>query len=399
MPAKILSTKLYIPPPRKDLVSRPRLIEALRQGSSSKLTLISAPAGYGKTTLLNEWIDLREMPFGWLSLDQGDNDLDRFLAYLIASLQSIPIEVTDEITENLGSTQVNPTEELLIPLINQISIFNGQFELVLDDYYQIHDERVHEVVSYLLDNLPSQMHLVIATRTDPPLRLAQLRAQGELCEIRAAELRFTDQEAIHFLNQSMGLGLTSADIATLSKKTEGWIAGLQLAAISLQGHQDKQAFVSAFAGDDRYIADYLLDEALKRQPSHLKNFLLQTSILDRLCAPLCNTITGRNDSQAILAELEQANLFLVPLDSQRNWFRYHKLFADLLKNRLHQLHSDALPSYHKKASSWYGNWLRLFYPCPPFPIPEKFIEGIFQIRLLAPGSFLAAPSRLILYKQ
>jgi LuxR family maltose regulon positive regulatory protein len=353
VPANILSTKLFIPPPRKDLVSRPRLIEALRQGSSNKLTLISAPAGYGKTTLLSEWIDLREMPFGWLSLDQGDNNLDRFMAYLYASLSSIPIEVEDGIAEDFGSVQDNPLEELLIPLINQISLTEGHFTLVLDDYYLIHDAQVHEIVSYLLNHLPSQMHLVIATRTDPQLRLSQLRAQGELCEIRAEELRFTDQEAIHFLNQSMNLGLASDDIHTLTQKTEGWIAGLQLAALSLQGHQDKRAFISAFAGDDRYIADYLLDEALKRQPSHIQNFLLQTSILERLCAPLCNAVTGRNDSQAILIELELANLFLVPLDSQRNWFRYHQLFADLLNNRLHQLQAQALPSYHKKASTWY----------------------------------------------
>jgi LuxR family maltose regulon positive regulatory protein len=353
VPAKILSTKLFIPPPRKDLVSRPRLLDALRQGSISKLTMISAPAGYGKTTLLSEWIDLQGMPFGWLSLDSGDNDIDRFQAYLIASLSSIPIDIGEGIIEDFGSKPDNSIEARLIPLINRISLTDGHFALVLDDYYLIHDEKVHETVSYILDNLPSQMHLVIATRTDPPLRLSQLRAQGELCEIRAKELRFTDQEAIQFLNQSMNLELASDDIVTLSQKTEGWIAGLQLAAISLHGNQDKQAFVRTFAGDDRYIADYLLDEALSRQPSHIQSFLLQTSILDRLCAPLCNAVTGRNDSQTILASIEQANLFMVPLDNQRTWFRYHHLFADLLNNRLRQFQAGEISNYHKFASTWY----------------------------------------------
>jgi LuxR family maltose regulon positive regulatory protein len=318
-----------------------------------KLTLISAPAGYGKSTLLSEWINQQEIPSGWLSLDLQDNQPARFLAYLYACLEPIQNFVKDEISFNSEPIKSQQIEELLILLINQLSTVDQHFTMVLDDYYLIHEEKIHNIVTYLLDNLPSKIRLVIATRTDPPLRLAQLRVQGELLEIRAQDLRFTDQEAMNFLNQRMGLGLTSADIETLLQKTEGWIAGLQLAAISLNGLQDKTAFVRAFAGDDRYIADYLLDEALTRQPAHTQDFLLKTSILDRLCAPLCNAITGRNDSQKILTELEQANLFLISLDNQRNWYRYHHLFADLLKNRLYQTSAKIITNLHNSASIWY----------------------------------------------
>ncbi len=353
MPSPILTTKLYIPPPRPDLVSRPRLFDCLQRGADSKLTLISAPAGYGKTTLLSEWISQSEIHYGWFSLDENDNDFERFLTYLVASLQSIPIAFEEDISVSSQTQESNIYEALLIPLINQISVQQGRFALVLDDYHMVQNQEIHQALNYLLEYLPANLHLVITTRTDPPLRLAQLRSRGELCEIRAEDLRFTTEEAIHFLNQSKGLNLTSFDIATLSEKTEGWITGLQLAAISLQGLQDKGAFIQAFAGDDRYIADYLLDEALSHQPRSIQIFLLQTSILDRLCAPLCNALTGQDDSQTILAEIERANLFLVPLDNQRIWFRYHHLFADLLKNRLRQISADDVSVYHKDASDWY----------------------------------------------
>jgi LuxR family maltose regulon positive regulatory protein len=327
-------------------------MEQLQRGSNKKLTLISAPAGYGKTTLLGEWIHHEEIPFAWLSLDQHDNDLTRFLVYLVASLRSILIEMDGQILKP-NEISANPFISTLTAIINQISLSSQHFALVLDDYHLIHEHEIHNALVYLIENLPQTMHLVIATRTDPPLRLAQLRARAEMCEIRSEDLRFTPEEAGRFLNQIMKLDLTPADTTKLTEKTEGWIAGLQLAAISLKKHPDKQYFVSAFAGDDRYIADYLLDEALNRQPPHIQSFLLQTSILDRLNPSLCAAVTNRKDSQSILLDIEQANLFLLPLDNQRNWYRYHQLFADLLKVRLHQTGIDDVLDLHTRASIWY----------------------------------------------
>jgi len=353
MVSHLLATKLYFPPIRPNIVHRSQLIEKINIGFSRKMTLISAPAGYGKTTLLSEWINQSKNPVGWLSLDQQDNDLKRFLAYLIASLQSIPIEVNEQIFAYLHTQQSNLFERFLIPLINQISMIESHFTLILDDYHLIQSQDVHEALIYLVDNLPSQMHLFIATRTDPPFRLSQLRMRSELCEIRGEDLRFTNDEAVDFLNKRLDLDLTSNDVTLLSEKTEGWIAGLQLAAISLRGHQDKQGFVRAFAGDDRYIADFLLDEALGRQPAHIQAFLLQTSILDQFNAPLCTAVTGQDDSQVILAELERSNLFITSLDNQRNWYRYHHLFADLLRIRQKQSKQDSIDELYQRASSWY----------------------------------------------
>jgi len=353
MSTQILTTKLHIPHPSSNLVSRTRLLERLNEGWNRKLTLVSAPAGYGKTTLLSEWISKSELPFCWLSLDEQDNDINRFLSYLLASLDSIHFESDEQI---LSEYQSHPQDEfsgLMIPLINQISDFEGHFSLVLDDYHLIENQQIHEAVIFLLENIPKNIHLVIASRADPPIRLAHWRARGELSEIRVADLRFTIEEAINFLNQSMGLDLTVSDVTTLTDKTEGWIAGLQLAAISLKNHPDRPTFVNTFAGDDRYIADYLLDEALRWQPNHIQTFLLQTSILDRLCAPLCDTVTDRNDSRGILKELERSNLFLVPLDNQRNWYRYHHLFADLLRIRLKQEYCGVVADLYQRASSWH----------------------------------------------
>lgn len=352
MTVQILATKLFVPQKLSNRVARPRLIEKLRRGSVNKLTLISAPAGYGKTTLLGEWIHHEEIPFAWLSLDQHDNDFSRFLAYLIASLKSILIEVDGQIL-NPDESSPRPFIPVLISIINQITVTNRHLALVLDDYHLINNREIHEALIFLIENLPNTMRLVIATRTDPPLRLAQLRARAEMCEIRSEDLRFTTEEAGRFLNQIMELGLAFADTAILNEKTEGWIAGLQLAAISLKKHPDKHHFISAFAGDDRYIADYLLDEALSRQPPHIQTFLLQTSILDRLNPSLCAAITNQIDSQSILLEIEQANLFLVPLDNQRNWYRYHHLFADLLKVRLRQTQVGDVLDLHMQASLWY----------------------------------------------
>ncbi len=366
MRAPLLSTKLYIPTPRPNLVPRTRLVEKLNSGVNKKATLISAPAGYGKTTLLSEWIDQKTHPFGWVSLDEKDNEFERFFSYLIASLETINIEISDEIHSSFQDPDLQNIEVQLTPLINQLVRLNRQFCLVLDDYHLIVNRSIHEGLIYLLENLPPKMHLAISTRSDPPIQLAKLRAQGELCEVRVDDLRFTVEEAAQYFNLSMGLGMSPADITTLTQKTEGWIVGLQLAGITLQKHPDKHYFVVTFAGDDRYIADYLLDEALNRQPSYIQTFLLQTSILEQLCAPLCDAVTDRNDAQEILAELEQANLFLVPLDNKRNWYRYHHLFADLLQQRLSQTNSaGAIIALHLRASDWfYSN--------------HQFFEAIFH---------------------
>ena len=353
MTSQILTTKLFVPSPGPYQVSRPRLLTQLQSGSTNKLTIISAPAGYGKTTLISEWINQAKIPFAWISLDQHDNDLKRFLSYIIASLQSIRIEVDNQIFNPYQSQQLDHFTTILIPLINQISAAVRRFALVLDDYHLIQSQEIHEALTYLIDNLPQKMRLVIATRTDPPLRLAQLRACGELCEIRSEDLRFTIEEATLFLNRSIGLNLAPSDITTLSEKTEGWITGLQLAAISLQKHLDKHKFVAAFAGDDRYIADYLLDEALRHQPIHIQTFLLQTSILDRLSAPLCDAVIGRVDSHGILMEIERANLFLLPIDNQRHWYRYHHLFAELLKNRLMRTMTNKISDLYQRTSAWH----------------------------------------------
>ena len=353
MSPAILKTKLFIPTLRAGIVSRSNLIKKLDTGRLGKLTLISAPAGYGKTTLLAEWIKQQALTACWVSLDPQDNDLQRFFAYLGAGLRNIDIEVQENIPTNGKEQPADSIPEIVHLLINQVTNSSRDTYLVLDDYHRITNPEIHQAISYLLENLPDNLHLLIATRSDPPLRLAKLRAQGELCEIRVDDLRFTSKEAVQFLNQSMDLNLTLEDIATLNKKTEGWIAGLQLAGLSLLKDPDKHKFVIAFAGDDRYIADYLLDEALNRQPKEIQTFLLETSILDRLCAPLCNAVTGRKSSQSVLLELDQANLFLIALDNQRHWYRYHHLFADLLQSRLKSSRAADPVELHHRASRWY----------------------------------------------
>ncbi len=348
----LLTTKTYIPPRRPGLISRQRLLDQLSSGLNQRLILVAAPAGFGKTTLLGEWISKSELTFCWLSLDRYDNGLNRFLAYLFNCLKSIDVAIDAQVLERTASKS-DPITTVLIPVINQISQLERRFALVLDDYHLIHNTEIHQAILYLLDNQPPNMHLIIASRTDPPLRLAQYRARGELCEIRAQDLRFNRDEAIRFLNTSLKLGLSTTDVETLLMKTEGWITGLQLAAISLQKNQDRHQFVTAFAGYDRYIADYLLDEALRSQPPQLQDFLMKTAILDRLNASLCNAVIGGNDSQEVLWELERANLFLIPLDNIRNWYRYHHLFADLLKKRLSQTQAVNITELHKRASQWY----------------------------------------------
>lgn len=353
MSSPLLSTKLFIPPRRSGVIARPHLIEKLADGQENKLILVSAPAGYGKTTLLTEWINQHAPTACWVSLDAQDNDLRRFFSYVIASLGSIGIEIDEKLIATLEKQDPKSSADFFSHLVNQIAAHSHPVYLVLDDYHRITSANIHQALSYLLENLPPAMHLVIATRSDPLLRLAKLRAQGELCEIRVNDLRFTYDEVLRYLNTSIDMGLSLDDITILLEKTEGWIAGLQLAVISLQKNPDQHNFVRNFAGDDRYIADYLMDEALITQPEHVQNFLLQTSILDLLNASLCNAVTSRNDSFEILAELEQANLFLVPLDDKGDWYRYHHLFADLLRKRLNQVPSNQRRQLYQHASEWF----------------------------------------------
>ena len=307
MSTPILATKLFIPPPRPKAVPRPRLIERLNEGLHGKLTLISAPAGFGKTTLVSEWLAApsgrQVRPAAWLSLDEGDSDPTRFLAYLVAALQTLALSKAEGVVAKLGagvlgalqSPQPPPTEALLTALLNEIAIIPDDFTLVLDDYHMVDAPSVDQALAFLLDHLPPQMHLVITTREDPQLPLARYRARGQMTELRVADLRFTPAEAAGFLNQVMDLNLSAEDVTALEARTEGWIAGLQLAALSLRGRADVGQFVRAFAGDNRYIVDYLVEEVLQRQPERVRSFLLQTAILDRLNGPLCDAVTGQED--------------------------------------------------------------------------------------------------------
>jgi LuxR family maltose regulon positive regulatory protein len=353
MAGPLLETKLHVPRWRRSLVTRPRLSERLSRGAESALTLVSAPAGFGKTTLLAEWVAAAAAggrSVAWLSLDQRDNDPALFWAYLVAALNTVP-GVGAGALSVLQPPQP-PNEASLVALLNDLDAISDDVVLVLDDYHVIDARDVQDGMAFLLEHLPPQIHLVIASRTDPPLPLARLRGRGELAEIRAADLRFTPGEAAAYLNEVMGLVLTAADVAALEGRTEGWIAALQLAALSMQGREDTAAFINGFAGDDRYIVDFLAEEVLQRQPGHVQHFLLQTSILDRLSGPLCDAVTGQDGGKAKLATLERGNLFLVPLDDRRRWYRYHQLFADVLHARLLDEQPEEVPGLHRRASGW-----------------------------------------------
>jgi LuxR family maltose regulon positive regulatory protein len=420
----LLTTKLHIPPARPDLVSRPRLIEQLNAGLHRKLTLVSAPAGFGKTTLLSEWIhagvrsreygvgskeQTRDRPptpfFTWVSLDEDDDDPTRFLAYFVAALQTLALRCPPSMSRGqvegiepdigagalgaLQSPQPPPIESVLATLINELAALPDRIILVLDDYHLIEAQPIHDALTFLLEHLPPQVHLVIATREDPHLPLARLRARGQLTELRATDLRFSSSEAAEFLNQVMGLDLSAEDIAALERRTEGWIAGLHLAAISMQGHKDVSGFIRSFTGSHRFVLDYLMEEVLEQQSESVQTFLLQTAILDRLTGSLCDAVrfgvaetpsssagtavrfgeaqspTGQGNGQATLEALERANLFIVPLDEERRWYRYHHLFADLLRQRLRQdppplsspplggIEGGSVAELHLRASEWY----------------------------------------------
>ncbi len=354
--APILATKLYIPPPPPKVVIRTRLIERLDEGLSEgrKLSLISAPAGFGKTTLVSEWIASGERPAAWLSLDEGDSDPSRFLTYLVSALQTVAPKLGEGVWEVLQASQSQPlTESILIALLNEVITLPDGFILVLDDYHVIDSRAVDELLNFLVEHLPPPMHLVITTREDPALPIPRLRVRRQLTELRAADLRFTPSEAAEFLNQVMGLKLSAEDLAVLEDRTEGWIAGLQLAALSMRGHEDVSGFLRAFAGDHRYIVDYLAEEVLQRQPEDVRNFLLQTVILERLNGPLCDAVTGQKGGTARLETLQRGNFFLVPLDDRRHWYRYHHLFADVLRMHLTTEQPEQVPALHRRASEWY----------------------------------------------
>lgn len=352
----ILTTKLYVPRTRPNVVLRPRLTEQLNIGSNQKLMLISASAGFGKTTLLSEWVAQCEHPVAWLSLNEGDSDHTRFLTYFVSAIKTIDNALGEKTLGLLQSPILPDQETLLTTLINEIAANKQDFILVLDDYHVIDAKEIDTALEFLIENQPPQMHLVISTREDPQLPLSQLRARAHLTELRASDLRFTPEESATFLNQMMGLDLSAENIAALDIRTEGWIAGLQLAALSMQGQSEASNFINSFTGSNRFILDYLLEEVLQQQSESIQNFLLQTSILNSLCSSLCDAVLQTSNSQELLEFIEQANLFIVPLDNDRHWYRYHHLFGDLLRQRFEQektLSKEENHALHNRASDWY----------------------------------------------
>jgi LuxR family maltose regulon positive regulatory protein len=356
MAFSLLSTKLYIPPFRPGAVARPHLIEKLFSGFQhpGSFTLLSGPAGFGKTTLLSEFVAQIPQPAAWLSLDEGDSEPNRFWTYLITACQSVLEGVGEAALDLLRTPQPLPEDTIPTLLINDLTNQDQTLVLVLDDYHTIQNPSLHAGILFLLDHLPRNLHLVVSTRSDPPWPLARYRARNQLIEIRAQDLRFGLAEAAEFLNHTMGLTLSIEELAALEERTEGWVAGLQLAALSMQGRSDIGAFIQAFTGSHVYIAEYLVDEVLQRQSAEMQAFLLQTSILERLNVKLCEAVTGCQDGQGSLKALQQANIFIIPLDDEGQWFRYHHLFTDLLKARLQSgLTKAAIGELHQRAAVWY----------------------------------------------
>lgn len=350
----ILKTKLYMPPVPPEMVCRPRLVERLKEGLGRRLVLVSAPAGFGKTTLLSECFTSCGLPVSWVSLDGDDNDPSRFWAYFVAALRRTYPGVGQMALEMVDSLQVPSYDALLTALINEIPEGAGPSAVVvLDDYNAIEQKSIHEGLAFLIERMPDSLHLVISTRVDPPLPLARLRAAGQLCEIRSGDLRFTPEEAGVLLNELMGLGLSEQDIAVLDARTEGWVTSLQMAALSMRGRDGVSSFVASFSGSHRHVLDYLSDEVLQRQTADTQSFLLETSILAKLTGPLCDAVTGRKGSRQALRRLEESNLFLVPCDDERSWYRYHSLFADLLRQRLQEQGQRHVSRLHRRASRWF----------------------------------------------
>lgn len=379
LPPHLLATKLSVPPERPQRVIRPRLLERLEAGlrGMRRVTLIAAPAGFGKTTLLSTWRAIavgRGLPFGWVSLDSSDNDPLLFWSYFLAALDMAESGVGAPALAMLQSSQPPNIEHILKNTLNaliarSVEYPERQMALVLEDYHVITEPAIHMALTWLIERLPATLHLIMATRADPALPLARLRASGDLTELHADDLRFTPDEITAFFNQTMGLALTAADLAALEARTEGWVAGLQLAALALQSHSDRAGFIHTFTGTNRYVVDYLATEVLEHQPAHVQTFLLHTAILDRLCDPLCDAVLGRpaqtdsgsspsgdTSSQNQLEALERANLFVVPLDDDRHWYRYHHLFADVLRQRLaRSMPAAQVTALHERASIWYGD--------------------------------------------
>jgi len=349
----LVATKFHVP--RAGFVPRPRLLARLAQGMGRGLTVVCTPAGFGKTTVLGDWARRSRRPAAWLSLDAGDNDPARFWRYVAAALDQVRPGASAPAAALLRGPQHPPLEAVVTAVINELTTPPGadDIALILDDYHLIDAPPVHDSVTFLLNRLPPGLRLVLASRADPPLPLARLRARGQLAELRAADLRFTLEETAAFLREATGLDLPSASVTALQDRTEGWAAGLQLAALSLNGHADPAGFVATFAGSHRYVLDYLTEEVLARQPEQVVSFLLETSVLERLSGPLCDAVTGRTDSQALLEALERANLFVVPLDEVRRWWRYHHLFADLLRARLAHERPERVPELHRGAATWH----------------------------------------------
>jgi LuxR family transcriptional regulator, maltose regulon positive regulatory protein len=355
---RLLQTKFYVPSFSSKQVSRPRLTDLLNGGMDKTLILVSAPAGYGKSTLVSRWLKETGIPSAWLSLDIGDNDPIRFLQYLLTAIRSITPGIGNDLLDMLQGAQPTQHENVINLLTNELASTSDSFALVLDDFHVINNEAVLSLTNNLLEHLPSQKHLVILTRIDPPLPLSRLRVRNQLVDIRADQLRFTRDEIAAFLNDVMGLTLSANDLSAMETRTEGWIAGLQLAALSMQSCKDVHGFVSAFTGSHHYIMDYLVEEVLKAQPKNVGTFLLQTSILDHMCGPLCEAVIdaitiGPVNGQEILESLEKMNLFVIPLDNERRWYRYHHLFADVLRKHLEHQFPHLLAELHHRASQWY----------------------------------------------
>ncbi|GAB4492938.1 MAG: hypothetical protein Fur0016_28760 [Anaerolineales bacterium] len=351
MDSFILQTKLFLPSASSRIVHRQRLVERLTAGfdAGKPLTLVSAPAGYGKSTLLAEWLSGYKDWAAWLSLDERDNASLRFWTYFVAALQT----VSKPLAQTLESDQDFDAQRFLTALVNEVSTFERRVILVLDDYHVISNADIHAGINFLIEHLPPNLHLVIATRTDPPLPLSRLRVRGQLTEIRISDLRFDADEASSFLNDLMNLQLAASDVRALETRTEGWVAGLQLAALSIQERDDTQSFIQNFTGSQHFVLEYLVEEVLQRQPQDLQNFLLETSILARMSAPLCDAVTGATQSADTLAELHRRNLFVIPLDGEHTWFRYHHLFAEFLTSRLKRAHPGDLPDLHRRAAQWF----------------------------------------------
>ncbi len=359
MSLPLIETKLFLPSLRPGLVPRPRLRERLDRGLGAKLMLVSAPAGFGKSTLLVEWLAAAESRAGatvrgaWLALDAADNDPARFWRYVVAAIRTALPGVGEDALTLLDESRPPPVEVALTTLVNELAAAEVDVVLLLDDYHVIDAPAIHEGMAFLLAHQPDRLHLVLATRSDPPLPLPRLRARGDLVEVRAADLRFTTDEAASYLNEVMGLDLGPADVQALEGRTEGWIAALQLAALSMTGREDVSAFITGFTGDDRYVVDYLVEEVLQRLPPDVQDFLLRTSVLDRMNGSLCDALTGQVDGRKVLETLERDNLFVVPLDDRRHWYRYHHLFADVLRGRLADERPGLVRELHAVAATWH----------------------------------------------